>query len=77
MSLVTYQMTLAHTQTLPRFESDVGLRWWGSEGETVGRGSELELQGGGIAVQESEVVSSGDTLLHLGCEHQQSRQLVN
>ena len=53
----------------------MGLRWWGSEGETVGRGGELELQGGGIAVQESDMVSPGDALLHLGC--QQSRQSIN
>ena len=57
--------SLAHTQTLIWFQSVVGLRWWGCESETAGGGGELELQGTGIAIEESEVVSPGDTFLHL------------
>ena len=57
--------SLAHTQTLIWFESDVGLRWWGRESEAAGGGGQLELQGTGIAIEESEVVSPGDTFLHL------------
>jgi len=43
----------AHTQTLIWFESDVGLRWWGCESEVAGGGGELEIQGTGIAIEES------------------------
>ena len=65
LSLAKYQMSLLLTLTLIWFESDVGLRWWGRESEAAGGSGELELQGTGIAIEESEVVSPGDTFLHL------------